>query len=199
MVGSGAAAVPDVRSRPPVTVGPSGGIPDLGSVVRRLAAHRRSWAPLVRFDARLRWHTPLPGAAGHEAWLLTWLPGQRTGLHDHGDSSGAFAVVAGVLVETTVRVTGRRPVADVIEPAGSSGDAPALAPPAACRTVSRTEAVGSVRTFGPAHVHEIANLGDAPAVSIHAYAPKLVSMRRYDLDPRMGLVEVGRDWAGLDW
>ena len=37
----------------------------------------------------------------HEAWLLTWLPGQGTDWHDHGGSAGAFVVVQGALVEGT--------------------------------------------------------------------------------------------------
>ncbi len=32
-------------------------------------------------------------------WLLSWLPGQRTGFHDHGSSGGAFTVVQGCLRE----------------------------------------------------------------------------------------------------
>jgi hypothetical protein len=37
-----------------------------------------------------------------QAWLLTWLPGQQTGWHDHGGSAGAFLVVSGLLREDTV-------------------------------------------------------------------------------------------------
>ena len=38
----------------------------------------------------------------YEAWLLTWLPGQSTGLHDHGGSAGAFTVLSGVVEESTL-------------------------------------------------------------------------------------------------
>ena len=38
-------------------------------------------------------------AAVDSRWLLSWLPGQGTGLHDHGGSAGAFAVVRGTLHE----------------------------------------------------------------------------------------------------
>src|SRR3712207_8332217 len=34
-----------------------------------------------------------------QVWLLSWLPGQGTGLHDHGGSAGALAVVRGTLSE----------------------------------------------------------------------------------------------------
>ena len=35
----------------------------------------------------------------HEVWLLSWLPGQRTGFHDHGESVGAFTVARTMLFE----------------------------------------------------------------------------------------------------
>ncbi|WP_322761909.1 cysteine dioxygenase family protein [Frankia sp. Cr2] len=154
---------------------------DLTLIVRRLAAHRDSWTPLVRFDPIRRWSTLLDATSDYQAWLLTWLPGQSTDLHDHGDSAGAFAVVAGVLTELTV-VPGRS------EP---------LRPTAL--TNPTTFATGQARSFGPAHVHDISNTGNAAAVSIHVYAPALEFMRRYALDPHAGLVEIGRERAGVDW
>jgi hypothetical membrane protein len=42
------------------------------------------------------------GRAGHEVWVISWLPGQATGFHDHGGSAGAFAVVWGTLMECRV-------------------------------------------------------------------------------------------------
>jgi hypothetical protein len=35
----------------------------------------------------------------YEIWVISWLPGQSTGFHDHGASSGAFAVATGILEE----------------------------------------------------------------------------------------------------
>ena len=90
-------------------------------------------------------------------WLLSWLPGQRTGFHDHGESSGAFTVVRGALRERTA--PGRRP-----------------GPSAA---VSRGEA----RTFGPWYIHDVINASVQPAVSVHAYSPPLTSMRRFEFGP----------------
>ena len=37
-----------------------------------------------------------------EIWLLSWVPGQGTALHDHGLSAGAFAVAQGTLIERVV-------------------------------------------------------------------------------------------------
>jgi len=74
---------------------------DLLAHARRLAADPASWPATLHFDTADRWYTRLTDAGGHEAWLLTWLPGQQTGWHDHGGSAGAFLVVAGVLREDT--------------------------------------------------------------------------------------------------
>ncbi|WP_239376991.1 cysteine dioxygenase family protein [Frankia sp. Cj5] len=144
-------------------------------IVRRLTTHRDGWVPLVRFDPDRRWYTLLETTTDHQAWLLTWLPGQSTDLHDHGGSAGAFTVVAGVLTEWAVGFGRYGP---------SRPD---------------THARGRVRSFGPAHVHRIGNTGTTPAVSIHVYTPALEFMRRYVVDQRAGLVEVGREQAGVDW
>lgn len=42
---------------------------------------------------------------GYEAWLLSWLPGQGSGPHDHGRSSCVLTVLAGTLTEWTGRGT----------------------------------------------------------------------------------------------
>jgi hypothetical protein len=88
--------------------GPRAGTPtDLLAHARRLAADPMYWAAIVHFDTADRWYTRLTDAGGHEAWLLTWLPGQGTGWHDHGGSAGAFLVVSGQLREDTVAGTRR--------------------------------------------------------------------------------------------
>ncbi|WP_250638187.1 hypothetical protein [Rhodococcus sp. WB1] len=75
---------------------------DLTFLALRIANDPGRWMPIVRFDEQQRWYTRLAVADNHEVWLLSWLPGQRTEIHDHGDSAGAFAVAQGVLTETTV-------------------------------------------------------------------------------------------------
>jgi predicted metal-dependent enzyme (double-stranded beta helix superfamily) len=148
---------------------------NLEPIVRQFAGNRGSWAPRVRFDPVRRWFTLLDTTCDYQVWLLSWLPGQSTGIHDHGGSVGAFAVVAGVLTERSA-VPGR----------GTP------CPP-------MTLAGGQVRSFGPAHIHDVSNAGPAPAISIHVYAPALEVMRRYVLDPRVGPVAVGSERAGVDW
>jgi predicted metal-dependent enzyme (double-stranded beta helix superfamily) len=147
---------------------------DLAAQALRYAHHPDDWPFAPRFDPVQRWYARLAVAADHEVWLLTWLPGQSTDLHDHGGSAGAFAVLSGVLTEHTV-VPGARPA---LVPAPQPG--------------------GAVRAFGPRHVHRIVNAGDRPAVSVHAYAPALRSMTRYRLDGS-GLRVVAEERAGEDW
>jgi predicted metal-dependent enzyme (double-stranded beta helix superfamily) len=135
------------------------------------------WASQVRFDAEERWYAPLDvGELGAETWILSWLPGQRTGLHDHGGSAGAFAVVRGTLREDTVQ-------------------RPAFAAPRLHQAHYET---GRVRPFGSHHLHEVVNDGLVPAVSVHVYAPSLTRMTRYrwtDAGPEVLAVEA----AGADW
>ncbi|MCM2413738.1 MULTISPECIES: cysteine dioxygenase family protein [unclassified Streptomyces] len=79
-------------------------------LARSIADDRARWAPLVQYDATSRWYhrlhtvpeahaTPL----GYEVWLLSWVPGQGSGLHDHGLSSGVLTVLEGELTERTDR------------------------------------------------------------------------------------------------
>jgi mannose-6-phosphate isomerase-like protein (cupin superfamily) len=148
----------------------------LAALARRYAADQPNWPLAPRFDTATRWYARIGGDSTHEAWLLTWLPGQATDLHDHGGSAGAFVVVSGVLTEQVVRV----------------GDPEPVVP----REVTLDE--GSVRVFGPRHVHRIVNADTAPAVSLHVYAPALCEMTRYRIDDGVLSVAVVEK-AGIDW
>jgi mannose-6-phosphate isomerase-like protein (cupin superfamily) len=148
----------------------------LAALARRYADDPSSWPFAPRFNADSRWYARVGGDSGHEAWLLTWLPGQSTDLHDHGGSAGAFVVVGGTLTEYTVR-------------AGQPG-------PVVPREV--TLPAGAVRAFGSRHVHRIVNTGAVPAVSLHVYAPALREMTRYTIDDGVLNVAVVEK-AGVDW
>jgi predicted metal-dependent enzyme (double-stranded beta helix superfamily) len=162
---------------------PAAGVASLAQVVRSVAASPQRWAGLVRYRSGERWYQRLDQAESHELWLLSWLPGQRTGFHDHFGSAGAFAVVSGELQERTVIAA---------RPAGG------MAPAADARVAVATFAAGQVREFGPRHVHEVVNGAAEPAVSIHAYSPSLAGMRRYELTPA-GLVLAAVEMAEEDW
>ncbi|MFK0255819.1 cysteine dioxygenase [Streptomyces sp. NPDC090445] len=85
-------------------------------LARSIAEDRASWQHLVRYDATTRWYHRLrtvpqalgsarAGGApiGYEVWLLSWVPGQGSGLHDHGASSGVLTVLDGALTEHSTR------------------------------------------------------------------------------------------------
>ncbi|HEX2903794.1 MAG TPA: cysteine dioxygenase family protein [Jatrophihabitans sp.] len=118
--------------------------------------------PYVRYDAEQRWHQRLYRDRRVDVWLISWLPAQGTQLHDHGGSSGAFTVLDGALTEAVYR-PGSRDLVEVARPAGDS--------------------VG----FGAHYVHDVRNLSERPAVSVHAYSAPLTSMNFYDLDGGAGL------------
>ncbi|MFI7139613.1 cysteine dioxygenase [Streptomyces massasporeus] len=81
-------------------------VADFVGLARSIAADRSQWEHLVRYDATTRWYHRLRTGPGYEVWLLSWVPGQGSGLHDHGRSSGVLTVLAGTLTERTL--TGRR-------------------------------------------------------------------------------------------
>ncbi|MGW0783572.1 cysteine dioxygenase [Streptomyces sp. NPDC002913] len=72
-------------------------------LARTIAADRDRWAPLVRYDTTTRWYHRLHTGPGYEVWLLSWVPGQGSGRHDHGLSSGVLTVLDGELTEHTAR------------------------------------------------------------------------------------------------
>lgn len=166
----------------------------LSAVARVLATRSALWRPLVEFDADDRFYTRFAGGDGWEAWLLGWLPGQTTGLHDHGDSAGAFIVLEGTLEERTPRSRPRLP--EVPDRRGL----PAGTRPVGVTTLdSRRLATGQLRTFGPEHLHDVINSDSIPAVSLHVYGPALSRMTRYAIDEDGLLQVLTRETAGADW
>ncbi|MET9019413.1 cysteine dioxygenase family protein [Actinopolymorpha sp. NPDC004070] len=156
------------------------------ALVRRVAADPRLWQDQLRFGhGDERWYARLDVDPDHEVWLIAWLPGQGTGLHDHGEALGAFTVVRGALTETTV----------------TPADAPPtgrISPGTVVRPTRRHFGAGQVRGFGYEHVHDVANTGDVPAVSVHAYAPELTAMTRYAVVDRR-LTVLSSERVGVDW
>lgn len=136
-------------------------------IAREFAAARHSWAHLLRYDPDHRWFGLLERTTEHEAWLLSWLPGQHTELHDHGGAAGAFTVVSGNLTERAIRTGGEQPV----------------------ETLNSLVA-GQSRVFGQDYVHQVHNDGPDPAISIHVYRPARSNMRLYKVDPVDGLARL---------
>ena len=130
----------------------------LGVLTGAVAANRQLWEELVVEDPGQRWYLPLHRSQTCDLWLLAWQPEQDTDWHDHGGSSGSFCVADGVLLEQLRTGGGHR---------------------VRTRRLSENERI----SFGPAHVHNVSHYGTAPAVSIHAYSPPLVTMTYYELTP----------------
>jgi rhodanese-related sulfurtransferase/predicted metal-dependent enzyme (double-stranded beta helix superfamily) len=110
------------------------------------------WMGKVRLRAEGRWYERLYHDPDYDIWVISWLPGQSTGFHDHGASSGAFVVATGILEEHRVGEWTR-----VIHP-------------------------GVPRAFGPDYAHDVRNTALEVAISIHAYSPPLNEMNEYELD-----------------
>ncbi|MFI8461254.1 cysteine dioxygenase [Kitasatospora sp. NPDC085464] len=127
-------------------------VAEYARLVREIAADRARWEPLVRYDALTRWYARLETGPGYEVWLLSWLPGQSSGFHDHGDSSGVMTVVRGELIERSLTHAGEG---------------------------ARTLKPGGQRVFSSGYLHEVVNGALEPAVSIHLYTPGLSEMNQY--------------------
>jgi hypothetical protein len=144
------------------------------AIAARYAETRDHWPVAPRFNPAHRWYHRLAVAEDHEVWLLTWLPGQGTDLHDHGGSAGAFQVLSGTLTEDTVT------------------------PGPPLRITAREVGDGAGRRFGPRHIHRIVNRSGRPATSIHVYGPALALMTRYRIGAD-GLDVVTVEQAGVQW
>jgi predicted metal-dependent enzyme (double-stranded beta helix superfamily) len=145
-------------------------------IANRHAATPEHWPVAPRFNPSERWYHRLAVADDHEVWLLTWLPGQGTDLHDHGGSAGAFHVFSGTLTEDTVAVAAGRPP----------------------RITARELGEGAGRRFGSHHIHRMTNRSTSPAVSIHVYGPALTTMTRYRIGAG-GLDVTAVERAGAQW
>jgi quercetin dioxygenase-like cupin family protein len=132
--------------------------------------HERSWLelPVLRRSRSDR----LEGLTTDDAqlWLISWPPGARTGWHDHGTATGAFTVLRGRLVEHSWADGG---------------------------VVVRGLGAGDSHAFAGGHIHDVRN-DDEPALSLHAYSPRLATMTRYAVTG--GRLEIaGVEQTGVDW
>lgn len=106
----------------------------------------------------------------YELWLISWPPGAATDWHDHGSSSGAFTVLDGRLTEHTF--DGGLQLIDL--------------------------GVGDGKAFGAGYAHDVRNATDRPALSLHAYSPRLTTMTRFrfrgDRLEVLGVERAGEEW-----
>lgn len=133
---------------------------ELQELVTAIAGRQDLWEPLVIVDSERRRYRLLYEDDRIDVWVLSWLPEQGTGYHDHGASRVGLACAAGAVVER-----------QMILPTGAS----------------RVDmSAGTSRHGGAGYIHSVGFLehgpGESPAVSIHAYSPPLTQMGQYRVD-----------------
>ncbi|MEV6950731.1 cysteine dioxygenase family protein [Streptomyces sp. NPDC051183] len=130
-------------------------VAEFAGLARSIAENRSEWEHLVEYDATTRWYHRLRTGPGYEVWLLSWVPGQGSGLHDHGASSGVLTVLDGELTEHAANPS-RGPL---------------------------NLRAGAQRVFAPGYAHEVVNDSLDGAVSLHVYFPGLTEMPMHNCSP----------------
>lgn len=125
----------------------------LRGLVKSIAGQPELWVPLAVVDPARRRYRLIYEDERIDVWVLSWMPGQGTGFHDHDNSSVALMCVQGAILEKQLRL-----------PTGSS---------------NVNMSPGTVRTGGPGYIHSVTHLEGQPAVSLHAYSPPLKQVGQY--------------------
>jgi hypothetical protein len=133
-----------------------------------LSGRRDHLLPKGGVPGSRRWFTRIDGDDELDIWLISWVPGHPTELHDHGGSLGALTVLSGSLNEYRWDGGGlRRRRLDAGDQAGFP--------------------LGWVHdvVWAPRPVAGLANTGTAqPTLSVHAYSPPLTAMSYYEITDR---------------
>jgi hypothetical protein len=137
---------------------------DLCKLVEEISARPDLWQPLVIHDRRRRRYRLLCEDARLDVWVLSWMPGQRTGFHDHGDSGVALGALQGSVLEHQIRL--------------------------GAATIERELTPGRPRHGGAGYIHSVAHACGEPAVTLHAYSPPLVDVGQYRGGPDGALLRV---------
>jgi quercetin dioxygenase-like cupin family protein len=133
---------------------PALAIPQLRTLVQELSRYPHHWERLVRHDPAQRVFEQLVGGPDFEAWLICWMPGHDTGFHDHDLSSGAVTVVQGAVSEERLGLGG---------------------------THSHVYEKGQTFDFTASEIHRVTHSGAEPAVTLHAYSPRLRRLGAYSV------------------
>jgi predicted metal-dependent enzyme (double-stranded beta helix superfamily) len=129
---------------------------ELEEVAVGIADRREIWESLVRIDPTQRRYELIYEDDRMDAWVLSWMPGQGTGFHDHFISNVGVCVADGTVQEDRMRLG-----ADHVEAR--------LTP-------------GQSLHGGPGYIHRIQHADGAPAVTIHVYSPRLDWVGQYRVD-----------------
>jgi predicted metal-dependent enzyme (double-stranded beta helix superfamily) len=123
---------------------------DLAHLLRGLVRdHGSSFQLRARFREGAEHHRELVHAApGYEIWLLSWLPGQVTPIHDHGDAVTVATVLSGTVLEERFARTGDL----AVRPTGAT-----------------LREIGDIDPIDPGRIHRVRPIGSA--VTLHLYVP----------------------------
>jgi hypothetical protein len=113
------------------------------------------WEPLVRVDADQRRYELIYEDEQLDAWVLSWMPGQGTGFHDHYISGVGLCCAQGGVRE------------DLLVYGGPDIELPLRR--------------GDTRQGGPGYIHRVRHQTGEPAVTIHVYSPRLDWVGQYRL------------------
>jgi quercetin dioxygenase-like cupin family protein len=118
--------------------------------------------PRGGLPADSRWYTRLHTDDDLDVWLISWVAGHPTELHDHCGSLGALTVLSGSLNE--YRWDGERLRRRQLE-------------------------AGDQAAFPLGWVHDVAaaHTASPETLSVHAYSPPLTAMSYYEVTPRQRL------------
>ena len=129
---------------------------ELEEVAAQIGDRPELWEPLVHADSSHRRFELIYEDKRMDAWVLSWMPGQGTGFHDHFISSVGVSVVAGSVHEARLRL-GAEHVESRLDPGASFQGA-------------------------PGYVHRVRHAVGEPAVTIHVYSPRLDWVGQYRVD-----------------
>jgi hypothetical protein len=119
-----------------------------------------------------RWFTRIHGDEELDIWLISWVPGHATELHDHGGSLGALTVLSGSLNE--FRWDGRRLRRRRLDAGDQAGFPLGWV----------HDVVWAPRPIaGPGSTFTVPRLVQ-PTLSVHAYSPPLTAMSYYEVTDR---------------
>lgn len=127
--------------------------PKLSQLVRAIGDQPGLWESLVVTDPSRRRYRLLYEDDRIDIWVLSWMPGQGTGFHDHDHSEVALMCVQGTVVERQM-----------------------LLPSGAARVEMSP---GHCRTGGAGYIHAVDHKEGEPAVTLHAYSPPLIHVGQY--------------------
>ena len=128
---------------------------ELEDVAGAIAARSDIWEPLVHANPTRRCYELVYEDDRMDAWILSWMPGQGTGFHDHYISGVGLCVAQGCVREDTM-VYGGEPQ-------------------------SRRLGAGSTRQGGPGYIHRVNHDDGLPAVTVHVFSPRLDWVGQYRL------------------